>query len=295
MGEAVCGGAICEMEPGLALALTPQPYRDWWKGSCSVAQCEFPKEDPSYQLLGSGSCRSADVRRYTNHYFKYTSHSECVEQCNADQRCTHIEWGPNGGGGLCVIFYPQQFQGLTPAGWTFKPGNGGMAITQADGSDRVKCWANVKPNPADYQVLGTGSCRSANVWTYPNHYLKTDSTSALTRSACVKQCNADEGCTHMEWGFNGNGERQCVIFSPGSVPIGWAFVPGNGGGGANASSNRNRWPGCARTRRTGTCTQRKPIRGSATRTTPGRTISPATGGMRPSAAVLSVRWSLVWL
>merc|ERR1712083_1202864 len=77
---------------------------------------------------------------------------------------------------------------------------------------RVKCWANVKPNPANYQVLGRGSCRSANVWTYPNHYLKTDSTSALTRSACVKQCNADEGCTHMEWGFNGNGERQCVIF-----------------------------------------------------------------------------------
>merc|ERR1712218_97217 len=126
----------------------------------------------------------------------------------------------------------------TPAGWTFKPGNGGMAITQADGSDRVKCWANVKPNPADYQVLGTGSCRSANVWTYPNHYLKTDSTSALTRSACVKQCNADEGCTHMEWGFNGNGERQCVIFSPGSVLTGWAFVPGNGGG---AITQANHW------------------------------------------------------
>merc|ERR1712050_457533 len=39
--HAVCGGAICEMEPGLALSLTPQPYRTWWAASCQVAQCKF--------------------------------------------------------------------------------------------------------------------------------------------------------------------------------------------------------------------------------------------------------------
>merc|ERR1711990_912435 len=82
--EAVCGGAICEMEPGLALALTPQPYRDWWKGSCSVAQCEFSKED-NYQVLGTGSCRSANVWTYPNHYLKIDStpaltRSACVKQ-----------------------------------------------------------------------------------------------------------------------------------------------------------------------------------------------------------------------
>merc|ERR1712170_228185 len=48
-----------------------------------------------------------------------------------------------------------------------------------------------------------------------------------------KQCNSEEGCTHMEWGLNGNGEKQCVIFcpecDPSKVPEGWAFVPGNGG------------------------------------------------------------------
>merc|ERR1712109_160149 len=64
--------------------------------------------------------------------------------------------------------------------------------------------------------------------------------------------------------------------------------------GAHASPNLW-WPGRARIRRTGTCTQRRPIRRSATRTTTGRIISPATGGMRPSAVVLSVRWNLVWL
>merc|ERR1711979_169707 len=55
--EAVCGGAICEMEPGLALALTPQPYRTWWAASCQVAQCKFnPRrlhEAESGQLRGT--------------------------------------------------------------------------------------------------------------------------------------------------------------------------------------------------------------------------------------------------
>merc|ERR1712176_1729684 len=53
--------------------------------------------------------------------------------------------------------------------------------------------------------------------------------------------------------------------------------------------------GRARMRRAGTCTQRRPIRRFATRTTIGRIISPATGGIMPSVAVLSVRWNLVWL
>merc|ERR1712203_540757 len=78
--------------------------------------------------------------------------------------------------------------------------------------------------------------------TYPNHYLKTDPTNALTRFACVKQCNSEEGCTHMEWGLNGNGEKQCVIFCPtcdvSKVPTGWAFVAGNGG---TAITQGNGW------------------------------------------------------
>merc|ERR1712014_486505 len=36
-----------------------------------------------------------------------------------------------------------------------------------------------------------------------------------------------------DWGLNGNGEKQCVIFcpecDPSKVPTGWSFVPGNGG------------------------------------------------------------------
>merc|ERR1712156_530218 len=57
--------------------------------------------------------------------------------------------------------------------------------------------------------LGYGSCRSANVWQYPNHYLKTGNVNS---EECVAQCNADQGCTHMEWGLNGNREKQCVFF-----------------------------------------------------------------------------------
>merc|ERR1719499_1763530 len=55
--EAVCGGAICEMEPGLALALTPQPYRSWWAPHCKVVQCKFNprrlQEAKSGQLRGT--------------------------------------------------------------------------------------------------------------------------------------------------------------------------------------------------------------------------------------------------
>merc|ERR1712088_1012675 len=40
--QAVCGGAICEMEPGLALSLTIEPYRSWWvQANCQVVQCQF--------------------------------------------------------------------------------------------------------------------------------------------------------------------------------------------------------------------------------------------------------------
>merc|ERR550532_2968720 len=86
-------------------------------------------------------------------------------------------------------------------------GNGGQSITQANGWSQVSsCSAKVHPDPANYRFLGTGSCRSDNQLTYPNHYLKTDPTNALTRFACVKQCNSEEGCTHMEWGLNGNGD-----------------------------------------------------------------------------------------
>jgi len=191
----------------------------------------------SYNFLGYGSCRSADASRYPNHYLKIgaVNSEECVAQCNADQGCTHMEWGLNGHGqNQCVIFSPQQQQGTVPRGWTFVLGNGGESIRQANGWSHVStCSAKVHPDPADYRFLGTGSCRSDNQLTYPNHYLKTDPTDALTRFACVKQCNSEEGCTHMEWGLNGNGEKQCVIFcpecDPSKVPEGWAFVPGNGG------------------------------------------------------------------
>merc|ERR1711948_251247 len=95
---------------------------------------------------------------------------------------------------------------------------------------------------ANYNFIGTGSCRSDNHLTYPNHYLKRDPTNALTRFACVKQCNSEEGCTHMEWGLNGGGDRQCVIFcpkcDPSMVPKGWAFVAGNGG---TAITQGNSW------------------------------------------------------
>jgi len=189
----------------------------------------------SYNFLGYGSCRSASVSQYPNHYLKIgnVNHEECVAQCNADQGCTHMEWGLNGHGqNQCVIFSPQQHQGIAPRGWSFVLGNGGQSITQANAWSRVStCSAKVHPDPANYLFVGTGSCRSEDITTYPNHYLKTDPTNALTRFACVKQCNSEEGCTHMEWGLNGNGEKQCVIFcpqcDPSMVPKGWAFVPGN--------------------------------------------------------------------
>merc|ERR1712014_521228 len=117
---------------------------------------------------------------------------------------------------------------------------------QANGWSHVStCSAKVHPDPADYRFLGTGSCRSDNQLTYPNHYLKTDPTNALTRFACVKQCNSEEGCTHMEWGLNGNGEKQCVIFCPtcdtSKVPTGWAFVAGNGGTSITPQPYRSWW------------------------------------------------------
>merc|ERR1712241_1515168 len=120
---------------------------------------------------------------------------ECVAQCNADQGCTHMEWGLNGNREKqCVIFSPQQQQGIAPRGWRFVPGNGGQSITQANGWSHVStCSAKVHPEPANYRFPGTGSCRSDNHLTYPNHYLKTDPTNALTRFACVKQCNSEEG------------------------------------------------------------------------------------------------------
>mmetsp|Transcript_126688 Transcript_126688/g.358359 ORF Transcript_126688/g.358359 Transcript_126688/m.358359 type:complete len:134 (-) Transcript_126688:80-481(-) len=37
----VCGGQICEKQPGAALAATPEPYRTWWTGNCAVTQCPF--------------------------------------------------------------------------------------------------------------------------------------------------------------------------------------------------------------------------------------------------------------
>jgi len=200
----------------------------------AMATTEVPA---SYNFLGYGSCRSADLSRYPNHYLKIgaVNSEECVAQCNADQGCTHMEWGLNGHGqNQCVIFSPHQQHGIAPRGWTFVLGNGGESIAQANGWSHVStCSAKVDPDPANYRFLGTGSCRSDNQLTYPNHYLKTDPTNALTRFACVKQCNSEEGCTHMEWGLNGNGEKQCVIFcpecDPSKVPTGWAFVPGNGG------------------------------------------------------------------
>merc|ERR1712183_422399 len=106
----------------------------------------------------------------------------------------------------------------------------------------------------------------------------TDPTNALTRFACVKQCNSEEGCTHMEWGLNGNGEKQCVIFcpqcDPSMVPTGWAFVPGNGGTAITQ--------GCA-----GRVLVPKEYQSEDLLQGPhlAATISPATGGMRPSAAV----------
>merc|ERR1712014_211380 len=50
----------------------------------------------------------------------------------------------------------------------------------------------------------------------------------------VAQCNAEQGCTHMEWGLNGHGQNQCVIFAPHvqQAPAGWTFVLGNGDDGS---------------------------------------------------------------
>merc|ERR1712183_328230 len=101
------------------------------------------------------------------------NHEECVAQCNADQGCTHMEWGLNGHSqNQCVIFSPQQQQGIAPRGWTFVLGNGGASITQANGWSQVStCSAKVHPDLANYNFIGTGSCRSDNHLTYPNHYL----------------------------------------------------------------------------------------------------------------------------
>merc|ERR1712073_122301 len=186
-----------------------------------------------FNEIGYGSCRSADVSRYPNHYLKTGAINmlECVAQCNAEQGCTHMEWGLNGyGQNQCVIFAPQQQQALV--GWTFVHGNGGQSITQANGWSQVStCFAVATTEvTASYNFLGFGSCRSADVSRYPNHYLKIG---AVNSEECVAQCNADQGCTHMEWGLNGLGQSQCVIFSPqqqqGITPPGWTFVLGNGG------------------------------------------------------------------
>merc|ERR1711878_85521 len=93
---------------------------------------------------------------------------ECVAQCNAEQGCTHMEWGLNGHRqNQCVIFAPQQQQ--APVGWTFVHGNGGQSITQANGWSREsKCFAMATTEvTAGYNFIGYGSCRSANVWHYP--------------------------------------------------------------------------------------------------------------------------------
>merc|ERR1711972_406281 len=116
-----------------------------------------------------------------------------------------------------------------PVGWTFVLGNGGQSITQANGwSHESKCFAMATTVTTSYNFLGYGSCRSANVLQYPNHYLKTGN---LNYEECMAQCNADQGCTHMEWSLNGDRQNQCVIFSPQQqqAPVGWTFVLGNGG------------------------------------------------------------------
>merc|ERR1712079_441183 len=110
----------------------------------------------------------------------------------------------------CVIFAPQQQQ--APVGWTSVHGNGGQSITQANGWSQVStCFAVATWEvTASYNFLGFGSCRSADVSRYPNHYLKIG---AVNSEECVAQCNADQGCTHMEWGLNGLGQSQCYFFS----------------------------------------------------------------------------------
>merc|ERR1711972_933861 len=175
--------------------------------------------------VGTSLVRSADVSRYPNHYLKIgnVNREECEAQCTADQGCTHMEWGLNGHRqNQCVIFSPQQQQGIAPRGWTFVLGNGGESITTVNSWSFVSaCFTKVHPDPANYRFVGTGSCRSDNILTYPNHYLKTDPTNALTRFAC---------------------EKQCVIFcpqcDPSMVPNGWAFVAGNGG---TAITQANSW------------------------------------------------------
>merc|ERR1712125_186706 len=113
---------------------------------------------------------------------------------------------------------------------SFVHGNGGQSITQANAWSREsKCFAMATTEvTASYNFLGYGSCRSASVSQYPNHYLKIGN---VNHEECVAQCNADQGCTHMEWGLNGHSQNQCVIFAPQQqqAPAGWIFVHGNGG------------------------------------------------------------------
>jgi len=215
-----------------------------WPGVQGPPKCSA--KVPIYRVIGTGSCRSDNVNQYPNHYLKTghaTSYSACVAQCNADTQCTHIEWGVNGHWQKqCVIFSPKTHQGVVPAGWTFVHGNGGAAIAQGNRWPGVqgppKCSAKIT-GPSTYHVLGDGSCRSTDISKYPNHYLKIGH---VTRSECEAQCNADIGCTHMEWGLNGHHRKQCVVFSPqrhqGCVPAGWTFVPGNGG---TSVTRANRW------------------------------------------------------
>merc|ERR1712024_9392 len=59
--QAVCGGAICEMEPGLALSLTIEPYRSWWvQANCQVVQCQFNSRRLDEATSGETLCENDD-------------------------------------------------------------------------------------------------------------------------------------------------------------------------------------------------------------------------------------------
>merc|ERR1712088_1020490 len=59
--QAVCGGAICEMEPGLALSLTIEPYRSWWvQANCQVVQCQFNSRRLTKPHLVKPLCENDD-------------------------------------------------------------------------------------------------------------------------------------------------------------------------------------------------------------------------------------------
>jgi len=196
----------------------------------------------TYRVIGAGSCRSANVHQYPNHYVKIghtLTHSACKAQCNLDMKCGFMEWGINGHRQKQCVIFPATHLSAAPPGWTFVRGNGGATITRGNGWQHygpVTCSAKVVPT--SYRVLDFGSCRSANLHQYPNHYLKIGH---VTQSQCEAQCKADPVCTHMEWGLNGHHQPQCVIFptkQPNCVPPGWRFVPGNGG---TAITRGNRW------------------------------------------------------